>query len=130
MKSEIFVLARVGRSATTNARKVGAPAEPVGEAKTRFADWLASVAVRVPDVVTGLPETLKIAGIERPTLVTVPPVPVALNVPPERAMPDPNAIAPKSPSASAPTIWVGVSVVRSVMRASPATWSVRAGALS
>jgi hypothetical protein len=59
------------------ARNVGVAAAPlVGPANTVFADCVASDAVSVPDVVTGDPLTLKIAGIESATLVTVPPPPV------------------------------------------------------
>ena len=61
-----------GMSAATRVRNVGVPAEPFGAAKIVFAASLASVAVSVPLVVTGELETVKIDGIERPTLVTVP----------------------------------------------------------
>ncbi len=54
--------------------KVGTPAPPVaGPAKTEFWASLARVPVSVPEVVTGVPETVKIEGKERPTEVTVPP---------------------------------------------------------
>jgi hypothetical protein len=41
----------------------------------RCAFWLASVAVKVPDPVTGEPATVNMEGIDKATLVTVP-VPV------------------------------------------------------
>ena len=61
-----------GRSAATRARKAGAPAAPLGAAKTKLAVWLARVALRVPLVVTGEPVTVKRLGRLRPTLLTVP----------------------------------------------------------
>lgn len=68
----------VGTSAATNARNVGVPEPDVGPAKTLFCAWLASVPVRVPLVVTGLPLTLKMDGSAKPTEVTEPlPVPTA-----------------------------------------------------
>jgi hypothetical protein len=69
-------------SAAARLRKVGEAAPPEeGPAKIRFADWLASDAERVPDVVTGLPDTEKIDGKLRATLETVPAPPeiVAIN---------------------------------------------------
>src|SRR2546425_9241304 len=63
-----------GISAPTRARKVGAAAPPLeGPLKTVFALWLANAPVNVPEVVTGEPVTLKIAGSAKPILVTVPP---------------------------------------------------------
>ena len=54
-------------------RKLGVPGEPVvGPAKTLLALSLAQAPVRVPEVVTGLPDTLNSAGRLRATLVTVP----------------------------------------------------------
>jgi len=64
-------------SDATKARKFGAPAVALGEANTRLELCEARVADRVPDEVTGLPLTVKIAGSERPTDVTVPPPPPA-----------------------------------------------------
>jgi hypothetical protein len=63
---------------------VGAAAEPdAGPAKTRFAFWLAKLALSVPDEVTGDPETDKMLGRLNPTEVTVPlvldvPAPIAV----------------------------------------------------
>jgi hypothetical protein len=58
-------------SAATSALNVGVAAEPVpGPAHTRLADWVARVAAKVPELVTGLPATEKIAGIVSATLVT------------------------------------------------------------
>ena len=65
-----------GRSAYANVRNVGVPAEPFGAANTVLADCEANVAVNVPVVVTGVPDTLKIPGKDKPTLVT----PVLFNV--------------------------------------------------
>ena len=63
-----------GMSAPTSVPNVGAADAPlVGPLKTVFALWLASVAAKVPEVVTGDPVTLKIEGRERLTLVTDPP---------------------------------------------------------
>ena len=67
-------------SAATNARYVGVPDDPLGEAKTKFADWDARTAVNVPDVVTGDPLTVKSAGKDNPTEVTVPVPPAAAQV--------------------------------------------------
>lgn len=66
-----------GMSPATSIRNVGMPVEPLGAAKTVFAASLASVAVNVPELVTGLPETVNMLGSANPTLVTVPPAPVA-----------------------------------------------------
>jgi hypothetical protein len=82
----IFAASRFGTSAATKLRKVGAAALPVvGPAKTKFALWLASAAVRVPEEVTGEPETVKMAGMDSATLVTVPdpppPDPITVTVP-------------------------------------------------
>jgi hypothetical protein len=58
-------------SAVTKFLKAGAAALPeLGPANTKFAACVFSVAVSVPDVVTGLPETVKILGIAKPTLDT------------------------------------------------------------
>src|ERR1043166_6364545 len=60
-------------SPPASARKVGAAALPdVGPAKTTAAFCVASVSVRLPVVVTGEFETVKIDGAVMPTLVTVP----------------------------------------------------------
>ena len=87
----------VGRSAATRDRKAGVPAPPlVGPAKIVFCPVLASVAVRVPLLVTGDPDTVRIDGRERPTDVTVP-------VPPEAAIvsePDPGVIVTFDPAVS------------------------------
>lgn len=62
-----------GKSAVTNARKVGVAALPVvGPAKTRLADCVASVTANVPVVVIGLPAIAKMLGTVMATLVTVP----------------------------------------------------------
>ena len=62
-----------GRSVAANARNVGAEAAPVvGPAKTNAADCEASVADKVPLVVTGEPATVKIEGIVNATEVTEP----------------------------------------------------------
>lgn len=69
----------VGKSAITNALKVGTAAPPVvGPAYTKLADCELDVNVNVPVVVTGEPETLKMDGADNPTLVTVPPPPPKL----------------------------------------------------
>ena len=60
----------------------------VGPAHTAFADWVAKVPAKVPDVVTGDPDTEKMAGRVRATLETVP-VPVLERVPPEKPSPVP-----------------------------------------
>jgi hypothetical protein len=67
---------RMGISAGTINRKVGAPALPLGAAKNVFADWLFNEdRVSVPALVTGLPVMLN-NPVEsaRPTAVTVPPL--------------------------------------------------------
>jgi hypothetical protein len=70
---------RVGMSAATRARNVGAPAVPFGAAKIVLAVWDCSVAVSVPLPVTGDPDTENNAGRPRPTLVTLPlPVPAPM----------------------------------------------------
>ena len=68
----ILAQSKFGISAETKLRNVGVPDEPFGEVKTRFAACEASEAVKVPEDVTGLPDTLNIEGIDKPTLVTVP----------------------------------------------------------
>jgi hypothetical protein len=72
VKSEIFAAVSVGISPATRALNVGAPAAPVGAANTVAAVWLASVAESVPLAVTGEPDTVKIPGNVKATLVTVP----------------------------------------------------------
>jgi len=63
----------LGRSAPTNARNVGAEAAPVvGPAHTVLAVCVLSVAVSVPEPVTGLPVTVNIPGMANATLLTVP----------------------------------------------------------
>src|SRR3989338_7801702 len=57
-------------SDATIALKDGVPATPLGAARNVLAVWLASAPVRVPVDVTGEPETVKIFGRARPTLVT------------------------------------------------------------
>src|SRR5574340_1687323 len=60
-------------SAATRDRKVGCAGAPlVGPAQTVLADSVAFVTASVPLVVTGVPATENSAGIERPTLVTLP----------------------------------------------------------
>jgi hypothetical protein len=67
-----------GKSATTRLRNVGEAAEPLpGPAKIKFADCVANTAVKVPDVVTGDPDTVNIAGSDKPTDVTDPPPAIA-----------------------------------------------------
>jgi hypothetical protein len=62
-----------GKSAAVSARNVGAAAAPVvGPANTSAADCVARDAVRVPAEVTGEFVTVKIEGIDSPTLVTLP----------------------------------------------------------
>src|SRR6185312_5482778 len=69
----LVLAALAGMSAETSARNPGAAAIPdVGPAKTVLALCVASVPVIVPEAVTGLPETVKMLGSARPTLVTVP----------------------------------------------------------
>lgn len=68
----IFEAVRDGMSETARALNDGAPADPVGAANTVPAVCEAKEAVSVPVVVTGDPETVKIAGRESATLVTVP----------------------------------------------------------
>ena len=58
------------------------------------------------------------------------PAAVERNVSLDRVNPVPTVIAPKSPSASAPTMRVGVSVVRSDILASPVTVNVRTEVVS
>src|ERR1700678_2206517 len=61
-------------SATTRSLKVGVAEAPLaGPANTVLAASLTKDRARVPDVVTGLPETEKIEGAVKATLVTVPP---------------------------------------------------------
>jgi hypothetical protein len=89
-----------GMSAATSARNVGASEPPVaGPAKIVFAVCVASVAVSVPVDVTGDPVTVKIAGIDNPTLVTAPAF-VAVITPLEIEMPVPGVtfVIPMDPS--------------------------------
>jgi hypothetical protein len=73
--NESFASVIAGISASTSPRKVGAAAEPVvGPLKIVLADCVARVAVSVPVVVIGDPETEKMFGKARATEVTVPPV--------------------------------------------------------
>src|SRR5574337_1510372 len=62
-----------GRSPATKARNAGCAGAPlVGPAHTVLADSVAFVTASVPLVVTGEPESENSAGMESPTLVTVP----------------------------------------------------------
>jgi hypothetical protein len=71
----------VGKSAVTNARKVGVAAPPeVAPENTVLAVSVASVTANVPLEVIGLPATDRMAGTVRATLVTVPTVVVAMVV--------------------------------------------------
>jgi len=79
LKVRVGLYGRAGMSAATRARKVGAPEDPLGLARTSLAGWLARLAnVSVPEVVTGLPVTLnRPVSSASPTEVTVPePAPV------------------------------------------------------
>ena len=113
------VVGTVGRSVATRDRKAGVPAPPLeGPAKMVFCPVLASVAVRVPLLVTGDPDTVRIDGRDRPTDVTVP-------VPPEAAIviePVPGVIVTFDPAVSVlysspvppvftPRIWDAVPIV-------------------
>jgi hypothetical protein len=71
-KSLILLAVSVGISPATRALKVGAPEDPAGAANTVAAVWLASTADNVPELDTGLPDTVKISGRDNATLVTVP----------------------------------------------------------
>lgn len=64
-----------GMSADTRVLNVGAAALPeAGPENTMLALWLAKESVRVPEVVIGLPDTVKMLdGAARATLVTDPP---------------------------------------------------------
>ena len=56
-----------------NARKVGAAAAPLlGPANKVLTDWVVSVPVSVPLVVTGEPDTAKMEGSASATEVTEP----------------------------------------------------------
>jgi hypothetical protein len=68
----IFVASRLGMSAATRALNVGTPVTPSGAAKTTLAVCEVRVNVKVPLLVTGDPDTLKIDGALIPTDVTVP----------------------------------------------------------
>ena len=100
-------------------RKVGIAAPPdAGPVNNWFAVWVLNVAANVPDVVTGEPETLKIEGIESPTLVTVPvavdaivaipssPVPVVVMV-----TPVPSTTLNDPPELESVTVWLVASDV-------------------
>ena len=63
-------------SDSCNARNDGTPFANAGAAKTVFLVCDLSVAVNVPDDVIGVPETVNIFGIDKPTNVTDP-APVA-----------------------------------------------------
>jgi hypothetical protein len=63
--TEIVLMSDVVR-----ARKVGAAEPDVGPANTVWALWFASDSDRVPLVTTGDPDTVKIGGAARLTLVT------------------------------------------------------------
>ena len=81
-----------GRSAAVNARNVGVPLPPLaGPANTVFCASLANDTVNVPDPVTGLPDTEKMAGMDRPTDVTVPEPaelePTLVQMPPLKTLP-------------------------------------------
>lgn len=65
-------IAITGKSAVAIVLNVGVPAEPLGAAKKVFVAWLANVAVKVPEEVTGEFVTEKILGKDKPTLVTEP----------------------------------------------------------
>lgn len=93
----------VGTSATTMARKVGTAAAPEdGPAKNRLALWVARAPVSVPEAVTGEPDTVKMDGNARPTLVTVPePPPSACHV----------AVVPLVATGTHPTLGVPVIVM-------------------
>mgnify|MGYP000724067725 CR=1 FL=1 len=68
-----YVDDKSGMSPATSARNVGAAALPdAGPENTRFAVCVASEPVSVPDVVTGEPVTVNMAGNASDTLVTVP----------------------------------------------------------
>ena len=71
---EVLLVSVPGMSAATRERKVGvAEDDPVlGPARTVFAPSEFMVTASVPDVVTGLPDTLKMLGMVKPTLVTAP----------------------------------------------------------
>lgn len=103
----------------SNVRNVGAAAAPEpGPARTVFAVWVANDAVNVPDVVTGLPLTVNIAGMAKATLVTVPPPTVAmvmLPAPLVTLMPEPAVMvvattdAPVEPTYNCPFVSCGRS---------------------
>lgn len=65
-------------SAATSALKVGVAADPVvGPAQTKLAVCVAKERAKVPEPVTGLPDTERmLEGALSPTLVTVPPEPI------------------------------------------------------
>jgi hypothetical protein len=71
-KSEILLAVSVGISLATSALNVGAPEAPEGAANTVAAVCVAKDADNVPELDTGLPETVKILGRDKATLVTVP----------------------------------------------------------
>lgn len=101
-------------------RKVGAAAAPVvGPANSVLAVCVASVPVSVPDVVTGDPLTVINEGSDNPTLVTEPPLPVAVMVilpaPLVTLMPEPAVMVaaatdvPVEPTYSCPSVSWGRS---------------------
>jgi hypothetical protein len=84
-------------SSITSDRNEGVDAAPdEGPANTVPAVCVANVVVSVPAVVTGFPLTLKILGMDKSTLVTVPPPPVLamvmLPAPFVTLMPEPAVI--------------------------------------
>jgi hypothetical protein len=88
-------------SAVVIARKLGVPAPPDGAARNVLAVSLTSAAAMEPAVVTGLPDTEKIDGIDKPTVVTVPdappPPPVAVKTPLLSESPVPRLTETKPP---------------------------------
>ena len=102
-------MAMVGRSEAAMARKEGLPLDPFGAAKNWLAVWLASVAVRVPELVTGEPVTENRLGKERPTLLT-PPVGV-----PQLAFP----LAATPVATWLPEHWVGAAASAVAVAALP-----------
>jgi hypothetical protein len=62
-----------GISVAVKTRKVGIAAEPdTGPAKNVLVVSVFSVSAKVPELVTGLPDTVKMLGADKPTLVTTP----------------------------------------------------------
>jgi hypothetical protein len=79
------LLVATGRSVGAMARGVSGPAEPLGEARKKFAGWGTPVSDRVPEAVTGEPPTASQLGAERPTPETVP-APFAVKTPPAQVI--------------------------------------------